>query len=120
MSRHGRPPTAPALPAVQVVSDAGGVHLRGGQIRAVNGSTAVIRLHAEHSWILERECSLRLFATDCGAAAGNPCVVQVDPSDDYAIVSVRSAPPADGAMELRWQKDGEAFSPGRIEKGSQR
>ena len=102
---------------VVVVRDAGDIHERAGQVRAVDGGTATIMLHLEANIIGTRQCSIALFAADCGAAAGNPCVVQVNPANDYAIVSVRSAPPADGAMELRYQRDGQTFSPGRIEKG---
>ena len=102
---------------VVVVRDAGDIHERAGQVRAVDGGTATIRLHLEQHSIGDRTCHTSLFAADCGAAPGNPCVCVVDVANNYTITAVRSAPPADSAMELRWQRDGQTFSPGRIEKG---
>lgn len=97
---------------VVTVLDRGSLHLRGAQVRAIDGDEVTLRIHLEANIIGDRICDAALFERT--PAVGNPVVARV--SDDYQILGVEDAGPADHALEAAWVSDRTTFSPGKIEE----
>ena len=95
------------------VVDASGRAYRGGQVRSIVGDTVTIMIQLEHNWVGVRTCSASAFQGHT-PAVGNPVCVEVDTANNYAIVAVYPAAPADHAAEAAWMRNPEVFNPGRV------
>lgn len=94
-------------------ADVGGKAFRGGQVRAINGSTVEIKMFLEPNIIDLRTCSSSLFQGH-SPVVGSPVCCEVDQAAGHAILAVFSAAPADHAAERAFERDGISFNPGRV------